>query len=206
MSRLSASLGLLIVTLLSGCVVESGSLDRARRNFDMGTPRPHAFQVCGDHGCEKHIPVSLNAAEWRHVQAPFRRRARSAGDERRAIAEYLRRMEVLVGAKTGYDTDEAFSNLQLSGNSQDCVDEMVNVSVYLEMLENAGHLRLHRQGQRVTLGMMTRRFWTHTVATIVQKNTGQEFIIDTWAVKIGQTPYVMDRAAWAGNAPFRHDF
>jgi len=152
------------------------------------------------------VDVALTTAEWREVRAPFARRPRSAGDERRALAEALRRIELIVGKKTGYDTDEAYSSLQLSGNSQDCVDEMVNAAVYLALIDEAGLMRYHVQGQRVTIGLMTRRFWTHTVSSIFQKDNGQEFIIDTWAVKVGQTPYVMDRKDWAANEPFRYDF
>ncbi|EAQ02734.1 hypothetical protein OB2597_15170 [Pseudooceanicola batsensis HTCC2597] len=206
MARSTVYIGLLGLAALAGCAVDNGSLERARMAFGAANPRPDAFQVCGSHGCDKRIPLALTPAEWREVRAPFARPPRTAPEERRALAEALRRIEVMVGRKTGYDTDTAFSTLAASGLSQDCIDEMVNTAVYLALLDDAGHLRFHRQGQRVTLGMMTRRFWTHTVATIVQRDTGQEFIIDTWAVKVGETPYIMDRSDWAANAPFRHDF
>ncbi|WP_323771543.1 hypothetical protein [Antarctobacter sp.] len=191
---------------LAGCDVDNGSLDRARQNFGTDDPRPDAFYTCGSHNCSKRIAVSLSAKEWATARAPLMRRPRSAGAERRALAEALRRLEVMVGEKTGYNSDLAYSTLQVAGKAQDCVDEMVNTAVYLPMLDDAGLLRLHRPGQRVTIGFMTRRFWTHTVASIVQKDTGQEFIVETWAVDHGKTPYIMDRKAWAANAPLRRDF
>lgn len=197
---------ILVFLGLAACDVERGSLDAARMNFGVSNPEPSAFHVCGSIGCEKRVPVSLSAAEWQKVRAPFRTRPRTPGQERRALAEALRRLEVIVGAKTGYDTDAAYSALQLNNQSLDCVDEMVNAAVYLALLDDAGHLRFHQQGRRVTIGLMTRRFWTHTVSTIIQRDTGQEFIIDTWAVNVGDLPYIMDRADWASNAPFRHDF
>lgn len=206
MPRTAAIPALLSALLLAGCDVEQGSLERARMSFNVANPTPEAFHVCGDIGCANRVAVSLTPGEWREVRAPFARRPRTPGDERRALAEALRRVELIVGRKTGYDTDEAYSALQLSGNSQDCVDEMVNAAVYLALLDDAGLMRFHRQGQRVTIGLMTRRFWTHTVSSIFQKDTGQEFIIDTWAVKVGETPIVMDRHDWAANEPFRHDF
>ncbi|SMX49260.1 hypothetical protein [Maliponia aquimaris] len=192
--------------MLAGCAVDNGSLERARQNYGVTKPRPEAFKVCGGHDCRKRLDVSLTAAEWRSVRAAFSPRPGTPGQERRALAEALRRLEVIVGHKTGYTSDLAYSTLQLAGKAQDCVDEMVNTAVYLKMLDDAGLLRLHRPGPRVTLGFMTRRFWTHTVASIVQKDSGQHFIIDTWAVKFGETPYIMDRTAWAENEPFRRDF
>lgn len=204
--RILRALGVACVLALSGCVVVDGSLEKTRMSFGAADPRPDGFRVCGDIGCAKQVPVSLTRAEWRHVQRAFTRRARTPGEERRHLAEALRRLEVMVGDKTGYNTDEAFSGVQLSGNMQDCVDEMVNAAVYLALLDDAGYLRHHQQGRRLTLGMMTRRFWPHTVATIVQRSNGQEFIIDTWAVNIGEQPYIMDRDAWASNEPFRRDF
>lgn len=190
----------------AGCAVDNGSLERARQHYDVTDPRPEAFRVCGGHDCRKRLDVALTPDEWRSVRAAFSPLPRSAGDERRALAEALRRLEVIVGRKTGYISDKAYSTLQLAGKAQDCVDEMVNTAVYLKMLDDAGHLRFHRPGPRVTLGFMTRRFWTHTVASIVQRDTGQHFIIDTWAVDFGETPYIMDRKAWAENEPFRRDF
>ncbi|WP_407494957.1 hypothetical protein [Pseudooceanicola sp. MF1-13] len=200
------TVGVVCAMALAGCVTPSGTLEQTRVNFNAADPSPQAFKVCGDIGCANQVPVSLTRAEWRHVQRAFPRRARTPGEERKFLAEALRRLEVMVGDKTGYNTDEAFSGIQLSGNTQDCIDEMVNAAVYLELLDNAGYLRHHQQGRRLTLGMMTRRFWTHTVVTIVQRSNGQEFIIDTWAVKIGELPYIMDRDAWATNEPFRRDF
>ncbi len=191
---------------LAGCDVDGGGLDRARQSFGVANPTPAAFHVCGSHNCRKRVAVSLSPAEWSSVRTPLRSRPRNAGAERRALAETLRRLEVMVGRKTGYDSDRAGSTLQMGVKAQDCVDEMVNTAVYLKMLDDAGNLRFHRPGQRVTIGFMTREFWTHTVASIFQKDTGQEFIIDTWAVDFGETPYVMDRAAWAANEPFRRDF
>jgi hypothetical protein len=191
---------------VAGCSFDGGGLERARHTFGTADPTPEAFRVCGSHGCQKRLDVSLSAREWAAARAPFHPRPRTAGAERRALVESLRRLEVMVGEKTGYTTDKAFSVVQLTGKSQDCVDEMVNTAVYLAMLDDARELRFHTQGQRVSVGFMTRRFWTHTVASIIQKDSGQEFIIDTWAVAFGETPYVMDRNDWAANAPLRRDF
>lgn len=196
----------LVALVLAGCSFEGGSLERVRKTFDTENPRPEAFHICGSHNCKKRVPVSLSPSEWAQVRAPFAPRPRTPGAERKALAESLRRLEVMVGEKTGYNSDLAYSTLQIAGKAQDCVDEMVNTAVYLKMLDDAGMLRFHRPGQRVSIGFMTRRFWTHTVASIFQTDTGQEFIIDTWAVDFGETPYVMDRTAWTDNAPLRREF
>jgi hypothetical protein len=191
---------------LAGCAFDGGNLDRARQTFGTANPTPGSFLVCGSHGCNKHLPVSLSDSEWAHARAPFHPRPRTAGAERRALVESLRRLEIMVGDKTGYNSDKAYSTMQFAGKSQDCLDEMINTAVYLAMLDDAGELQFHRQGQRVSVGFMTRRFWTHTVASIFQKDTGQEFIIDTWAVEFGETPYIMDRTAWAANADLRREY
>lgn len=203
---LRITFAVLILALLTGCVSSRGDLERQRQQFNVADPRPEAFHICGSHGCEKRLPVSLSRKEWAEVRAAFAPRPRSARAERRALAEALRRLEVVVGAKTGYDSDKPGSALQFEGKSQDCVDEMVNTAVYLKMLDDAGHLRFHRPGQRVTIGFLTRNFWTHTVASIVEKDSGQEFIVETWAVAVGETPYIMDRTDWAANKPLRRDF
>lgn len=191
---------------LTACDVDSGSLERARQNYGTADPRPEAFYSCGSHDCSKRIAVSLSPQEWAKALAPFSPRPRTAGAERRALVESLRRLEVMVGEKTGYHSESPSSAPQLGGRVQDCVDEMVNTAVYLAMLDDAGVLRFHRPGQRVTLGFMTRQLWAHTVASVFQKDTGQEFIIETWAVPHGDLPVIMDREDWAADEPLRRDF
>ena len=122
---------------LAGCDVDGGGLDRARQSFGVANPTPAAFHVCGSHNCRKRVAVSLSPAEWSSVRTPLRSRPRNAGAERRALAETLRRLEVMVGRKTGYDSDRAGSTLQMGVKAQDCVDEMVNTAVYLKMLDDA---------------------------------------------------------------------
>jgi hypothetical protein len=51
-----------------------------------------------------------------------------------------------------------------------------------------------------------RNIWPHTVASIVDRNGGPEYIIDMWYGPHGDLPYIMTRAEWEKGTPLRREF
>lgn len=166
-------------------------------------PTPAAFEVCYANGCREQKHVGLSAAEWAPVARLFARAPETAGEERERIARAVQLIEVAVGRKTGLDADRPGSFAGVGRvNQQDCVDEMTNVATDLRMLEAAGFLKDHRLGRNLTSFFFGPRGpWPHTVATIVDTATGDEYVIDSWMQPFGALPYVMPVKDWeAGKA------
>ncbi len=160
-------------------------------------PTPSDFSVCHSHGCSKVVPTAISDDQWASVTGFLETPPSSAGDERRQLVLALAQMEKVVGEKVGTSQDLGGNMAGFGRKYQlDCVDEMTNTGTYLTMLSKEGLLRFHTPERRVTQSFFARSFWTHTVATVKESETGQEYIIDTWVLDNGETPYIMPIEDW----------
>jgi len=187
----------LTLFLFAGCTIPGQGIQKELANYKMENPTPQSFKHCFGYGCTKSEMVGLSADEWARVTSHLRAMPATARDERRNLAYSIAEMERIVGAKTGTDKDKPGSFQAFAAKDQlDCVDEMLNTGTYLTLFDREGLLRIHRPHRRVTQSFFHNAFWTHTVATILDPQTDQEYIIDMWKLEHGKAPYVMEFEAW----------
>jgi hypothetical protein len=162
--------------------------------------------VCHGHGCAEVSYLVPSPADWREVTRPLMPHAPGPAVERRQIAEALQAMERLAGRRLGLDRDLPRSPLPVRAGQLDCVDETLNVASYLAVFDAAGLLRHYRPGRRVTSGYLGRHLFAHTATTIVERESGAEYVVESWDAPHGALPYIMTLDEWqTGEAP-RHDF
>jgi hypothetical protein len=179
-----------VAALLSGC---AGMRDQP---VSGPAPIPERLPVCSGHGCANIDTVSLSAVEWRAVRALFNPHADSPAAERRQIARAIALIERFVGPKTGTDGDKGgtFAGLFEAGQ-MDCIDESTNTTVYLRLLVAENLLRWHEVGADATRGYFLFG-WPHTTAVIREKNSGDEYAVDSWFFDNGAEPVVIPLAQW----------
>ena len=160
------------------------------------TPRPDHFSVCHEHTCHAISEVSLDTQDWATVQQIFATPAADAAAERDQIALAIATLEQLVGARTGTDNDQGrnVSGPGLSGQ-MDCVDEATNTSAYLLMLQQAGLLRWHKVGARISRGILQLET-LHFTATIIETGPGARYAVDSWFDANGRPPAVVPLSDW----------
>jgi len=193
---------------LWGCAYAGRAVDDISPAGTTRAPTPAAFDVCYANGCKQQKHVTLSAQEWAPVAKLFRRAPRDAAEERARIARALQMIELIVGQKTGLDADApgSFAGVGLA-NQQDCVDEMTNVATELKMLAAQGFLRNHVPGRRLSSSFFGPRGpWPHTVATIVEIESGTEYVIDSWMQPFGALPYVMTVKDWEAGKRLAYSF
>lgn len=163
-------------------------------------PTPDRFSICYDHSCTRIDTVSINKEEWRRAMAPLSGIARSASEERAAIADSIALFEEIIGEHLGTSADRG-GNLAGFGRPKqlDCIDESTNTSTYLRMLELHGLLKYHAVMERSTrfgifIGM------PHTTAVIREHATGVRYAVDSWFFDNGQSPYIVELDAWKSGA------
>lgn len=183
----------LLVCLLSGGCTTGGSLMRAHGE---PTPRFADFKVCHGYGCFSSSRAALNEGDEARLRALFAEPAQTPDAERAQIAAAVAFMEQVVGAQIGTDADlggAAF--LRLSGiEQQDCIDEAVNTTTYLKMMEAAGLLRFHTVDLPAHRGLDIGR-WPHNSAVIVAPD-GARFAVDSWFHANGEEPEIMPLELW----------
>jgi hypothetical protein len=182
---------LLFTALLAGC---SSMEERRVGSLVEHAPTPAAFRVCHGSNCRIETRVSLGEQDWNKVRAEFQPSPSTALEERRRIANAIGLMEQLVAPRAGTGKDVG-RNLAVADQSTqlDCVDEAVNSSTYLHLIEADGLLRFH------TIDMPAHRggvFLAHNTAVVRELATGQRYTVDSWFYDNGAAAVVLPLQVW----------
>lgn len=204
----AAFAALVTALMLGGCAFDGASLDNVTEAYGKPDPTPDDFPICYAGGCGIKKSVSLTAEEWNQVADIFEGMPADARAERERIARGLQAMELAVGEHTGLWRDKPGTFAGFAHRKQmDCIDETANTNTYLQLFEAARFLRYYQRGHRVSTSLMIKRnIWPHTVASVVDRNGGPEYIIDMWYGPHGDLPYLMTRAEWEKGTPLRREF
>lgn len=197
---------LLALGLLGLCA--SSWADVFVRDDIISDPAPSQLSVCHGNGCNGLAYVSLTFEQWQELRGLFYPLARSSEEERERLRRALALMERFVGAATGTSKDKG-GTFNGGEGQMDCIDESINTTLYLTMLQKYGLMREHRVEDRATRGWFLGG-WPHTTAVIsetavLQENgRGRLWAIDAWFLDNGEPPFILPLETWkAGWEPIR---
>ena len=157
------------------------------------------LEVCYDFGCKNRSMVTLDRSEWDSVEKLLD--AQNPRDERKQIKHAIARMETLIGQYTPLHKDlgmnlpitDAAESSDLFPGQLDCIDESINTTRYLQLMQQRGLLRFHSVLKRA----YRRSFITqHWAAQIIDHQSGQKFVIDSWFEKNGEPPVLVSSERW----------
>jgi hypothetical protein len=158
-----------------------------------------SIPVCYDFGCKNKSVVNLPVTEWKEVTGWFIPVATSPEQERGQIKNAIGWMEVLIGRHTPTHRDLAFDLPReddvsyLFPGQQDCIDEAVNTTTYLRLLELNGLLKHHtviEQAYRRAI------FDQHWAGQIRENSTGTRYVVDSWFQPNGYLPVIQASKEW----------
>ncbi len=163
------------------------------------------FSVCYHYGCKEIDQISLDDHVWMELSGIVNNGSSTPEQERALIAEYIGRMEVIVGRKTNTQFDQGgtfilFVNLgKAKSNQMDCIDESTNSLAYLRLLDNEQLIKYHKIGGLVTRGGISAGY-PHTAVLIIDLLSNQKFVVDSWFFDNGRPavvlPYKLWKAGW----------
>ena len=158
-------------------------------------PDPANFNICHDNGCASLTWVKLDAAQWATVRAVFAPPAATPAEEREQIRRAIALLESIVGPMTGtaHDKGGTWQGFGQAGQ-MDCIDESINTTIYLTMLQKYGLLRWHNVEDRSTRWSLFR--WPHTTAVIEERASGRKWAVDSWFLDNGKPPFVLPLEIW----------
>ena len=155
--RLQHSMMLFILLTATAC---AGPGARLARDYivDHGVvnPQPENFKFCYGHGCNRSAQLHLDKMQWQKVRRVFTPATSDAAMERQRLTEAIAVLERIVGKMTGTDRDigGTFPGTFRRGQL-DCVDEAINTSTYLTMMEDDGLIHFHRFYQVMVVDRLT---------------------------------------------------
>jgi hypothetical protein len=154
--------------------------------------------ICYNYDCAVTAKVNL----WGNERRAARRlllRATDAVEEREAISLTIALFELSAGRQTPTWADKGRNaNDDSVDGRMDCIDESTNATTYLRLLESKGWLKFHRVLDQVKRAPLLVN--NHWAARIVEKNTDQEFAVDSWFFDNGQPAFVVPLDEWLGGA------
>ena len=158
-------------------------------------PNPARFNICYGHGCAHLAWVNLSAEQWQQVRMAFAKPADTAAEERTQIAAAVALLESIVGALTGTAGDKGgdWEGLGLPGQ-MDCIDESINTTIYLRMLQKDDLIPRHSVADRATRWSIFS--WPHTTAVITERESLERWAVDSWFLDNGEPPFVLPLAIW----------
>ncbi len=159
---------------------------------------PARFQHCRGYGCRLiDDDLILGEPDWQALEALFSPPATDAAQERAQIAAAIGLFEQAVGAKTGSEADRRGTYHKLGDDQHDCVDESVNTTIYLALLDRKGWLAHHTPGAPTArLPLFGGGLGPHQTAVIIERETGESFAVDSWFHDNGHPAMIAPLAHW----------
>ncbi len=156
--------------------------------------QPSAVPVCIDFECDNQVEVTLQATQWRQVGRLFEGVA-DAADERRRLIRYVALMEQFTGEPAGTWRDRGRNDPNVDPAGQlDCIAESTNTDRYLRLLARNGLLQWHNvQPRQVRHRWLFSPHWT---AVIRDRQSGEQFAVDSWFRDNGSPPFIVTLAEW----------
>lgn len=151
--------------------------------------------VCSGSGCTVRTMVRLGDEDWSKVESVFAAPPADPADERRRIGLAIGIMEILVGHQAGTRHDVG-RNARVRDQSQqlDCVDEAVNTTTYLRLIEERGLLRWHSVG--LPANRLIDLVDAHNTAVVIDRTTGAHYAVDSWFYDNGSPAVVVPLSVW----------
>jgi hypothetical protein len=156
--------------------------------------------ICYGIGCKEKATIKLSDAQWGQVKALFAK-VDGPKTERSAVAKAISKLEQFTGKQTPTYQDKGRNDQggDLPGQ-KDCVDETINTTTYLLLLQERKLLKRHVvyypafRNDFLMVG-------SHYTAVIQYKKSGEFFAVDSWFEDNGGETHIVPLAEW--NAGWR---
>ena len=160
------------------------------------------FTVCYNYRCNRTALVRPAAREWQTVVNQFTPAARSAAEEREMIRRAIAVLEHVAGTQTPTFRDRGGNPITDDWPGQmDCIDESTNTARYLELLQAQGLLRWHTVVGRAYRAPYL--FDPHWAGQIVERETLDHYVVDSWHLDNGEPPYIQALNKWLRKDTFQ---
>lgn len=139
--------------------------------------------------------MAISDDEWQALAELFSPPPASALEERLAVRKAVAMLEQVAGRQTSTFRDWRMDDLNPAGaGCLDCIDEAVNTTTYLRLLEERGLLHHHEVMEKAFRGPL--QLDTHYAGQLREKSTGELYVVDSWFLANGWPPYVQKTGDW----------
>jgi hypothetical protein len=161
-------------------------------------PTARTMTVCYGFVCRRRVALDFSAADRAALTRILAAGRNSATAERRAVQNAVVWFDRKVGPVIGTDKRVARADFRARSDHTnfDCWDTTRNTTSLLLVLRQWGLLRHHDVGEPRYRGNALVLQTPHNTAVLVDKATGQQWVVDMWTRAYAQLPDVMPVEQW----------
>ena len=163
-------------------------------------PPPTAEEMTACYGfvCRKRLVIDFTAAERTLLINTLAKGRASPAEERKAIQQAFVWFDHRVGREVGTNKRVAYADFHMFDDNHnfDCWDTTRNAQSLLLVLQEWGALRHHTVSEPRFRGNLFIGQTPHNTATIREKASGVNWVVDMWTTAFGQVPDVMTVEKW----------
>lgn len=185
-----------MLPVLSACVAPQDPVDYLKQ-WNVQSHSSAGFDYCKGYGCRLIDHVEIDKKSWKKIDNYFKTPSKTAQSERDRLKLVIGEFERIVGPITGTDTDVKDTFYALGDDQLDCVDESVNTTTFLLILQERGHIKFHEIEQPTARPiLLAGNRWPHQAAVIRDKKTQTRYVVDSWFEDSGEDAYVVEVKEW----------
>lgn len=155
------------------------------------------FIYCHGYGCTKKVRLGFSVREWQNISKIFKRKSKTAQEERIKIGKAIALMEQYTGDLAGTTDDMAKAPLRRKNYYElDCIDETLNTTKYLTFMEQAKFFTFHDVGRPAFKGNLILGIYPHNTATIIDRETRVMYVVDSYIYENGAPPDIRELDSW----------
>lgn len=162
-------------------------------------PSLERITVCAGEVCAKRREVSLTAEDRDTLRAFFAGTEGVPAAEREAVKRAIVWFERRAGVDDKRPPTEELDKQNVKEvfwNYHSCVDDTANTTTFLLTLEQLGVLTQHEVEGQAYRGLVIDGRVPHFTAVIREKDTGEEYAVDTWLYTTGEPVIVKPLSDW----------
>jgi hypothetical protein len=156
--------------------------------------------VCSGYNCNFITQIKFEDDDVEYIKSIFSDKdSRTPYQERQMIASAIATMETITGDIVGTKDDKGgvLENEHIGNKTkQDCVDESATTTTYLNFLIKHELVYLHEIVVPQSRGALIDGRWPHFSATIRDKTTKKQYVVDSWFRDNGEPPVIMELQDW----------
>jgi len=167
-------------------------------SVSINPPSASRITVCYGFVCRRRYELDFTEADYKRLTEVLNAGRASPEAERKAVQQAVVWFDRRLGPVIGTDKRIAYADFRYFDDKHnfDCYDTTRNTTSLLLVLQEWGLLKHHTVSDPRFRGNFLVLQTPHNTAVLIDRSSGQKWVVDMWTKAYGQLPDVMPLDQW----------